>query len=78
MKSVSKLVNNFYGGKEAMWLTANIAPVEHVFGMSRMYCVLTSDSENVMVFRDSVEAIRWLKLGSITLAELHGENSRKK
>jgi hypothetical protein len=40
---------------------AIVAPSSHVFGMARMYEILSSDTpEQIVVFRDYDEAERWL------------------
>ena len=53
---------------------ASVAPRDYVFGMMRMYGAFADpNSENVMVFKDVDEAMRWLGLISVFLTELHGE-----
>ncbi len=76
MMRVSGLVRRFYGRRSESTCTAIIAPRAELYGMGRMYTAFTDpDTENVEVFKDVNEAMRWLGLNSVSLAELHGEKS---
>ena len=54
-----------------------LAPSDIAYGLGRMYQAYADPAgvENVMVFRDFSEAMRWLGLNSVSLAELHEEKS---
>ncbi len=73
MKNVSALVRRFYKGRSEITRTAILAPRDDLYGIGRMYSAYADpDSEDVMVFKDVIEAMRWLGLNPVSLAELHG------
>ncbi len=79
MRHVSALVGRFYEGRSESTRTAIITTTRLVYGMGRMYSAYAvPDKENVEVFKDVNEAMRWLGLNSVSLAELHGDKPRIK
>ncbi len=73
MRNVSALVSHFYKGRSESTRTAVLAPRDDLYGIGRMYSAYADpDSEDVNVFKDASEAMRWLGLNPLSLAELHG------
>ena len=73
MRNVSALVSHFYKGSSESTRTAILAPRSDLYGIGRMYSAYADpDSEEVKVFKDVSEAMRWLGLNPVSLAELHG------
>lgn len=72
VRAIDRLDVTFSGVQKMVWRDENIpsirkyrlaiiAPQDHVFGMARMYEMLTKRSvPNVMVFREPEEALAWL------------------
>ena len=73
MRNVSALVSRFYKGRSESTRTAVLAPRDDLYGIGRMYSAYADPgSEDVKVFKDVSEAMRWLGLNPVSLAELHG------
>ena len=73
MENVSALVSHFYKGSSESTRTAILASRDAEYGIGRMYSAYAdSDVETVKTFKDVREAMRWLGLNPVSLAELHG------
>ncbi len=73
MENVSALVSHFYKGSSESMRTAVLTPRDELYGIGRMYgAYADSESEDVKVFKDVIEAMRWLGLDPVSLAELYG------
>lgn len=60
-RRLSMLVENHLKGKCEGFRSAIIADEDYVFGMSRMYEMISGEElEEVMVFREPYEAAKWL------------------
>ncbi len=76
MRRVSQLTQAFLGNDPRGMRTAVVATSDLSFGLSRMYRTLSDlTSETVTVFRDADEAMKWLDVSPVPLAELHGEST---
>ena len=65
---LSSMVESHLAGKCKEFKTAIIAPTDFHFGMSRMYQIISDEKiENVMVFREPSEAIKWLGIEEIEI-----------
>ncbi len=73
MRDVSGLVSHFYKGRSESMRTAVLAPRDDLYGICRMYSAYADpDSEDVKFFKDVSDAMKWLGLNPVSLAELHG------
>ncbi len=73
MENVSALVSHFYKGSSESTRTAILTSRSGMYGIGRMYSAYAdSDVETVKTFKDVSEAMGWLGLNSVSLAELHG------
>jgi hypothetical protein len=67
-RQLSTMVEGHVFGQCDGFKTAVIAPKDHLFGMSRMYEMISDgNTETVMVFKDPNEAVKWLGIDDVTL-----------
>ena len=71
-RKLFQMVESHLTGKCEGFKTAIIAPEAYIYGMSRMYEMLSEGmsntvSETVMVFKDPAEAIKWIGVEDFSL-----------